>query len=144
MTTRESRRSEVTDLTYREVARRYRVTLCDQACVLRSLLQHTNGFVLDGVVHWKDRILVKRGLYTFLKLVAQNAAFDPETPRIKMLWLRASEAYHLGLELGVRFPREFAATDRAQVRAELAATGPGGMLPLTNEDKERIERWARE
>jgi len=129
-------------MNYPMVAKELGVTLCeDRKCLLRDLNQHTRGFVRDGVIHWKNRHLIRRGLYTFLKLVAEIGIGD--VPRIdisecELLWAKSTGAYNLGLQLGARFPREFAEVDRAKVREMLLHT------LLSPEKRERITRWARD
>ena len=134
---------ETTTLTYPDVADYLRVRVCMDPlsrCNLLAPEQHRQGFVdwRNGVplIHFRDRNMTRRGLWNFLKLVARVVAPSGTYERV---WFEAQAAYDLGLSLGVRFPREYASTDRARVRAALAAV-PGGF----GESRAKMERWARE
>lgn len=147
-TTRAGRRSATAYLTYEIAAEVVGAKLCNRECILRSLHQHTQGYVEEGTVHWKPRVVHRRGLWNFLRLVVlssreTNPAFTygPEAPLAQKIWYEDVGAYQLGLDLGVRFPREFADTDRAHVRELLPKVAPW----LINKDtREQIKRWARE
>lgn len=133
------------EATYDSVASALGARLCGPQCWKGdgrqyTLVQHTRGFVDTwGVVHWRRRGMVHRGLHAFLKLVARARLGTEETTEVWRIWVEATEAYELGIQLGVRFPREYSADDRARVRA-LLAKGPA----LDEETRERITRWARD
>jgi hypothetical protein len=125
---------------YAEVAERLGVPLCNRDCVMRSLNAHQVGFADYTKVHWKDRIVTRRGLWNFLKLVAEYQWGSFDLREIQRIWLRNTVAYELGLDLGIRFPHEFADVERARTRAILASHRLGA---LDEETHRRIKRWAR-
>ena len=110
-------------------------------CNILAMEQHKRGFVRDGVIHYRNRQMTRRGLWNFLKLVGRLMA-DARSDVIwtgERVWFEDEAAYDLGLSVGVRFPRSYADTDRAQVRAALAAS-PGAF----GESRTKMERWAYE
>jgi hypothetical protein len=126
-------------MTYEQVAARYGVPLCSR-CKLGHTKHRDGTTVLEsGMLHWAPRRLTRPGLWNFLKLVADQRWGIHGRRQIERLWMANTMAYEFGLELGVRFPREYAATDRARVRALLAVTKPA----LDPETRRRIVRWAR-
>ena len=129
----------IESLTYEAVADLLGVRLCGRECWMDELDRHTVGYVTVQGIHWRPRVTKVRGLRNFLKLVARYQLGTEGMAPLWKLWAEASEAYALGLTLGVRFPRELGADDRARARA-LLAQGPR----LDKETYERIERWARD
>lgn len=129
----------MTLLTYEEIAEHLNIPLCPKHCWMETLQRHAAGFTTVASVHWMPREVKRRGIYNFLKLAARNRLGTTDMVAAQAIWLENSWAYENGILIGIRFPREFAATDRARVRAELA----GGSMaddPL----KGTIERWARD
>ncbi|HEX5016554.1 MAG TPA: hypothetical protein VFX15_03090 [Actinomycetes bacterium] len=124
--------------TYQEVAEKLRVNLCNRRCQEYALEQHTRGYTDATTVHWKPRIVVRRGLWNFLKLVAQVKLGSLALPTAERIWLENVTAVDLGENIGVRFPRSFAHEDRSRVRAALAAH-PGSVGP---DLRDAIIRWS--
>jgi len=125
---------------YDDIAAHLGARLCDMECAIEHSKLHGEGYVKDGLVHWRRRSPNRLGLYKFLKLVALDRliASGLTFSRGELLWRQTRDAYHLGLELGVRFPREYGATDRARVREAIAKEVHEPWL------REKIEKWAAE
>lgn len=103
-----------------------------------QLFNHEAGFTSYrmAVIHWRDRPVTRRGIYRFLKLVAQTR-IRPFKERGLLLFEINIEANALARQLGIRFPRAFADHDRARVRLWL------GRTDLAPDLRRRIAAWAR-
>lgn len=113
--------SSLSGLTYTDLAARYEVELCDDACAMTTR-DHLNGWFIIRIVHWKERRVQRRSLYRFLKLVgAARGVTNGSYSVARNLYLLNLFAYNTALhDLGIRFPARFSSEDRARARALLA------------------------
>lgn len=126
---------------YEDVASRFNTRLCDRTCWETSPSRHETGWSTYLTVHWKPRGMTRRGLFNFLRLVADVQWGLHGKRTVERLWMRNTLACEYGLDLGVRFPREWADTDRAHVRALFAAFGH--QMAIDPATRRRITRWAQ-
>lgn len=126
--------------TFESIASRLGVLRCE-SCASGTERMHVIGYSTFHHVHWRERAVTRRGLYNFLRFVADVAWGLHGRRDVERIWMRNVLACEYGRELGVRFPREWADTDRAHVRSLLVAFGPRMLIdPGT---RRRIIRWSR-
>lgn len=107
----------------------------------RGRLSHVEGWVdITGRIHFVDRRLNRPGLYRFLKFAARSMAGTSTAQQGYRVWVESTLAYDLGLEIRIRFPREYAATERALVRSWLANFGER----IDKETRRKMARWAQD
>lgn len=147
-TTPTRRRSLVSSLgSYGEVARRLVLPLCDGPVRAAPFTRevHEVGFLQNGVIHWSERRLTRRGLFRFLKLAAlltDPTIIHVDRERWMVLYRQNVEAAALAARLGVRFSRAETAGDRAYVRLGLSRWQP----EMTDENRRltrRVLAWTR-
>ena len=118
---------------FEDVATLFEVELCG-GCDAISAGRHRRGCAAGNTVHWAPRRLNRRGLRTFLKLVATLRVFhygylnQPMQIYTQNMWsLKAAR------QLRIRFPRSYSRVDRLIIRW-LASQG--------HEISSQARRWA--
>ena len=102
-----------------------------------------SGIVIGRTVHWRERRMERRGLRTFLRVIAiDTMVVRPNEPRYMTTYALNKEIDRLAKIIGVRFPRELSAMDRAKVRYWLSKSW-GHETPDRIAARRRIARWAR-
>jgi len=137
--------------TYSEIIQRLGYVHCpggyEEEHNMGGLLSHSTGFITDNTIHWKERRPTKRGLRLLLLLVARVKSLpQPGDEEWLQLYFSNMEAKRLAKQFHVRFPRSWAAYDRARAWRSMLHHPPGPMsreFPEQRKLLRRIDRWAR-
>jgi hypothetical protein len=101
---------------YPDIARKLGMSWCGN-CPIGN---HTHGWadISNGVIHWADRRVERRGLRLFLKLGASIVySHNRGQPEWRMLYEQNAWAFQIALAaFRVRLNRSYADNDRARAR----------------------------
>ena len=143
------RRSSASWRSYSEIAQQLGLALCGCGLEYQPIGNHEDGWTAFGmtVIHWRERRVTRRGLRSFLKLVAKaTSKFGTYGETWETLYYQNLRAQELARQFSVRFPRTWSATDRARIRLSLDKITPSQMASEFPEGRvfiRRVREWAR-
>lgn len=109
----------------------------------RCYENHETGVIRGGFIHWRDRRVLREGIYHFLKLAAifivtrgpdtETEAMPDWAVRYRVLSLIPT----LAKEIHIALPRKLSANDRAELAVMLLR------VPPSEPGREAALKWAR-
>lgn len=106
-------------MTYDEIARTVRATVCEGPCDWGAEYRHEKGGAHGGAVHWKRERITRSGIYEFLKLCSMVENNLRDLPTYEQIWVHSTNATKKAKELGIVIPSAVTRYDRLRVRSLL-------------------------